>query len=63
VLENRRAVVGDNYFSVSCLDLFAEDVSMTAKGIGSGSFRRTILSIPLGPSDVRTASATAICKD
>jgi hypothetical protein len=59
VLENRCAVVGDDYFSVSCLDLFAKDVSKTAKGEGFGSFRRTILSIPLGPNDVLTASATA----
>lgn len=67
MFQNRRSVVRDNDLALSRLDLYT---TRPARGGGSaggeeeargkkGREGRTILSIPLGPSDVRTASLTA----
>ena len=54
MLENGRSVVGDDNFSSSSLDLF-QSASHRAFFV----VQHTILSIPLGPKLVRTASETA----
>ena len=59
-LQNCRAVIRDDQFALGSLDLWRGALDMNIVPMNQTKPSRTILSIPLGPSDVRTASLMAI---
>lgn len=66
VLEDGSTIVGDNDLPVTGLNLSVALEAISTKVTGRCqdlmTIPQTILSIPLGPRDVRTASPTAILK-
>lgn len=67
MLEDGCSVVGDDDLTLGGLDLFGRSSNQAdclqqpvLPPARASRARRTILSMPLGPSDVRTASLTAL---